>query len=341
MTVSRIGVATLVGVIMLVSLATAAVAGDMTREQAEELGIDLGQPAGTGTPPGSSATRATHVLADFLLIPDSTNDRVMSFDPVTGDLIDADFIPSDATNLSTPIHAILSPTNDSILVSDQIEDVVQEYGLDGTYQGVYAPAGGANTAILDNVRGMALRANGNLLVTVGGGTNDDAVAEFDGSGAHLGNFVANAAGGLDSPFDVLLGTEALVGAISSDGIYRYDLTTGAFVAVLTAINTFPEQLAFAAGGNLLVANFSGTEAGIVEYQPDGTQVGIYNAPTLGGYRGVFELPSGNLLVTTGTGVHEIDRAGNLIETKIASVSARFIELITGAVPVELQSFSVE
>ena len=32
----------------------------------------------------------------------------------------------------------------SILVSDQIDDVVQEYDLDGNYIGVFAPAGGAD-----------------------------------------------------------------------------------------------------------------------------------------------------------------------------------------------------
>jgi hypothetical protein len=319
----------------------------LTREQAEEQGIDLPVERGAAPAPAPGPKRDRPPipeggLPDFLLIPDSTNDRVMSFDPTTGDLVDADFIPSDPGNLGTPIHAILSSGGDSILLSDQINDVVHEYALDGTYLGVFAPAGGADTSILDNIRGISLRANGNLLVTVGGGTNDDAVAEFDTSGNYLGNFVANASGGLDSPFDVLLGTDALVGGINSDAIHRYDVTTGAYIADLTAINSFPEQLAFASSnGNLLVANFSGTEEGIVEYMLDGTQVGIYDPASLGGYRGVYELPNGNLLVTNGSGVHEIDRMGNLVESKITSVSARFIELIQDAVPVELMSFTAE
>jgi hypothetical protein len=153
--------------------------------------------------------------------------------------------------------------------------------------------------------------------------------------------VANASGGLNSPFDVLLGAEALVGGISSDAIHRYNVTTGAYIADLTAINSFPEQLAFAGNGNILAANFSGTQEGIVEYMSDGTLVGIYDPPSLGGYRGVYELGNGNLLVTNGDGVHEIDRTGTLIESKITGVSARFIELITGATPVTLQSFTAE
>ncbi len=308
--------------------------------RAEELGTE--QPGGTPTAvTGPAVPRsATLALPAFLLIPDSTADRVMSFGPSTGNLIDPDFIRSDPTNLATPIHAILGHKKDSILVSDQINDVVQEYAIGGGYVGIFAPAGGANTAILDNIRGIALRANGNLLVTVGGGTNQDTIAEFDTSGNYLGNFVAAAAGGLDSPFDILLSTEALVGAITSDQIHRYELATGTYIADLAPINSFPEQLALAGNGNLLVANFTGTQAGVVELATDGSVVGVYTSSQTG-LRGVYELPNGNLLITNSNGVHEIDKSGNLIATKLSGVNARFIELIEGAVPVELQSFTLE
>ncbi len=275
----------------------------------------------------------------LLLIPESTNDRVMAFDPATGDLVDADFIPSDPTNLSTPIEAILSADGSRVLVSDQLEDVVQSYDpMTGTFVATFAPAGGANTAILDNVRGIGLRPNGNLLVSVGGGANDDAIAEFDTSGNSVGNFVANGAAGLDSPFDVfavvtpggvLAAGDFLVPGITSDAIHRYD-ASGAAQADFSALNTFGEQIAQAANGNVLVANFSGTEEGIVEYMPDGTQVAIYDVASLGGYRGVYELPNGNLLITNGGGVHEIDRSSNLIRTVVAGVSARFISLAQGS-----------
>lgn len=338
---SRSKVVTLALVIVGMALATPATAQEaMTAVEAEMQGIDLGTPAGRAPPLGQHELNV-RALPDFLLIPESTYDRVMAFDPITGDLIDADFIPADPDNLSTPIHAILSASNDSILVSDQLDDVVQEYDLDGNYIGVFAPAGGANTAILDNIRGISLRPNGNLLVTVGGGTNDDAVAEFDTAGNYLGNFVANGSGGLDSPFDVTSILAWMVGGITSDAIHMYD-PAGAYLSDFAPIDTFPEQLAGAGNGNVLVANFLGAQEGIVEFTQAGAVVGIYDPASLGGYRGVFELPSsGNLLVTNGSGVHEIDRSGNLVETKVYGVSARFIELITGAVPVELQSITVE
>lgn len=261
----------------------------------------------------------------LLLIPESTNDRVMAFDPTTGDLIDPDFIPADPTNLSTPICAITGFAANTILVSDQLEDVVQMYDSDGNYLGVFAPAGGPDPTILDNIRGIAISHNNTLLVTVGSGTNEDAIAEFDSSGNYLGNFVANGAGGMGSPFDVYQRSgDYLVGGIDSDALHRYDMS-GTYLADLTPINTFPEQVTEAANGNVLVANFSGTDEGVAEYTASGTLVGIYDPASLGGYRGAYELPNGNLLTTNGSGVHEIDRSGNLVETKISGVSARFIE----------------
>jgi len=76
----------------------------------------------------------------LLLVPDSTAKRVMAFDPVTGDLVNANLVPPDDAHLTTPINAVLSPDGESILVSDQIEDVVQKYDLSGVYKGVFAPA---------------------------------------------------------------------------------------------------------------------------------------------------------------------------------------------------------
>lgn len=318
--------------------ALAATPEEVTREIE---GIDDPAP-GPGTAPLSRATAAVPRMipaGGALLIPESTNDRVMAFDPTTGDLLNPDFIPSDPTNLSTPIQAILSASGNSILVSDQLNDAVQEYDLDGNYIGVFAPAGGVDTSILDNIRGIALRPNGNLLVTVGGGTNADAVAEFDTSGNYLGNFVSNGSAGLNSPFDIsevtigagsLSAGEWLVGGITSDAIHRYD-SNGAPLANLASMNSFPEQVyqipSGTNAGNVLVGNFSGTQEGVVELDTNGAVVGIYDPAALGSNRGVYELPNGNILTTNGSGVHEIDRSGTLVESKVTGVSARFITLV--------------
>ncbi|MEE4271615.1 MAG: hypothetical protein V2I67_08075 [Thermoanaerobaculales bacterium] len=281
---------------------------------------------------------------DLLLIPDSTNDRVMAFDPVTGALVEENFIPSDATNLSTPKSALYKSDGLGFLVVDQIDDAVQEYDLNGDYVGVFAPAGGVNTDILDNSRSIDYHpTTGQLLATVANGANADSVAAFDPvTGAYLGNFVATGAGGMGGPWDVLFdATYAYVGASDSDAIHRFDATTGAYVDDFYPVDSFPEQMAWAANGNMLIAEWSGTQEGIIELQPDGTLVAVLYTAEIDGPRGVFELPTGNLLVSNGQGVHEITRAGVFVDSKITGVSCHQINLAQGVVPVELQSFSVE
>ncbi|MDQ4077447.1 MAG: DUF4394 domain-containing protein, partial [Chloroflexota bacterium] len=102
------------------------------------------------------------------------------------------------------------------------------------------------------------------------------------------------------------------------------------------IDTFPEQITEADNSNVLVGNFVGDQEGVVELASDGSVVAIYDPPEVGGYRGVYELPNGNILTTNAEGVHEIDRDGNLVETKISGVSARYIEFTGALAAIELE-----
>jgi predicted extracellular nuclease/subtilisin-like proprotein convertase family protein len=301
--------------------ATATGTGTGVPSTATVTGTAGASPTGTVCPPGQQ----------LLLIPDWTADRVMAFDPVTGNLVNADFIPTDAVNLASPKNAILSAAGNTILVSDQIRDVVQEFSLAGTFIRTFAPAGGPNPAILDNILGITLRPNGNLLVTVTGGANTDSVAEFDTNGNYIGNFIAQTSGGVDGPFDILYrttttGTDYLVPAINSDAVHRYS-DTGSFLNIFAPVNSFPEQISLGrVPGNVLVANFSGTQTGILEYTEDGTFVGRYTGAT--GNRGVYELPNGNFLTTTGTSVVEVNRSNQIVSTKATGVNAQYIELVS-------------
>lgn len=265
---------------------------------------------------------------DLLLVPDSTSDAVMAFDPMTGDLVDAAFIPADPDNLSTPIQAILSAGGDSILVSDQIDDVVQEYDLAGNYMGIFAPAGGVDLTILNNIRGISLRENGNLLVAVSSGDNADSIAEFDPAGIYLGNFVANGDGGLDGPWAVHLDGALYSTGDGSDALHEFDLA-GAYVGDLDAINNFPEQVSTGHNGNLFVADFLGTDEDVVEVTKGGTRVGVYDIAEIDGARGVYPLDNGNYLVTDGSGVYEVELpSATLVATEIADVSGRFVSRVT-------------
>jgi len=265
----------------------------------------------------------------LLLIPDSGDDRVMAFDPITGELYDANFIPTDPTNLATPIQAGFHPDGNSILVSDQVKDGVLEYDLNGNFLGWFAPAGGINNAILDNVRGWCAKPDGNILVTCASGANSDAIAEFDASGNYLGNFIAPNPSIMDGPFGIVYRhseDDYLVSSSTSDAIHRFD-NAGNYQSDLVSGINFPEQIFCAGGGNLLVATFS-LPSGCYEYNRTGSFVGYYDVVT--GLRGVYELPNNNILVTNGDGVYEINRSNQLLSTKISGVNARFITFVEGS-----------
>lgn len=274
----------------------------------------------------------------LLIIPESSANRLMAFDPLSGDLLDADFIALDPDATGTVTHAL--PTGDGrILVSDQTRDLVHAYSLEGDYLGVFAPIGGANMAIMDNVRGMALRPNGNLLVASAAGSNANAIVEFDASGAHLGNFVANGSGGLNAPWGILArpGFDWLVTSVNSNQILRYAENTGTSLGEFAQVSSFPQQMVQLDNGNILIANFSGSVlAGVVELSAAGALLGNYTAPGIGGFRGVYPLPNGNLLTSGTNGVHEIDRDGNLVDSKYAAGGTRFIEFLPPPPGITLQ-----
>jgi hypothetical protein len=273
----------------------------------------------------------------MLMVPDWTNDGVATLNDVTGDLINASFIV-DPTNLSSPKEANLAPWG-NITVSDQIDDGVMEYDTAGAFIRFFAPAGGANTNILNNVRGHNFRANGNMVVCNSDAGNPDAVAEFDQSGNYLGNFIANSSGGLDSPFDIVFRTsDCLVSASSSNAIHRYDLN-GVYINDLVSSGiAFPQQILEMPNGNIAVAGFS-IPSGIYIYSPTGTLLKTLNVVT--GNRSVYLLPNGNIITTNGTGVHEIDStSGVLVRTIIAGANYQYVSLYDyTTIPVELTSFT--
>ncbi|WP_348342550.1 T9SS type A sorting domain-containing protein [Ignavibacterium sp.] len=275
--------------------------------------------------------------SQYLLIPDWTADAVMLFDATTGDLLNQSFI-IDPTNLSSPKQARLAPQG-FVSVSDQIDDVVQSYDTMGTYLGIFAPAGGVNNAILDNVRGHNYRPNGNLVVTVGSGGNQNAVAEFDNAGNYIGQFIAAGAGGLNSPFDIVFrSNDVLVNGSSSNKVHRYDLSGNYLNDFVSSGLAFPQQIHLESNGNVAVAGFSPPSA-LYVYDSSGVLLASYNVIT--GLRGAYKLPNGNYIVTNGSGVHEITTSNTLVRTIVAGVSAQYVDFVDfqNIIPVELTSFT--
>jgi len=262
-------------------------------------------------------------LPDSLhLIVDSTNDRVMAFDTFSGDSLYADIIPH-SDKLSTPIELLLSPWG-NFTISDQVADVVQEFDTSGIFVRTMAPAGGVNTSLVDNMRGIAYHPNGNLLVTVGSGMNDDAIASFNSSGMYLGNFINPNVSQMDGPFDIIIrNNDILISAINTDAIHSYDYD-GNFLSDFATGVLFPEQIVELKNGEIAVTNFHSSSSGILIFHAGGgTNTTLLNGVT--GNRGVAELGNGNLLTTNASGIYEIDRStGNVVRTIISGIQARFI-----------------
>jgi hypothetical protein len=262
-------------------------------------------------------------IVSYLMIPDITQDRVYFFNAANGDLIDTAFIPQSRPQLSTPKHALTHFNGKDVLIADQITDLVQKYNSNGTYNNYFAPIGGVNNSILDNIRGIRYRANNSLLVTVGSGTNQNTIQQFDTAGNHLGTFIP--ATNLNSPFDILLrGSDMLItNSSGTNRITNFDLN-GTFISqfYVGSAFAFPQQMQTLPNGNIIVAAFS-PPSGIAYLTSTGSYVKLMTGIT--GNRGVYLLGNGNYLTTNGAGAHEIDSASGALVRTIATGSMQYIE----------------
>ncbi len=263
---------------------------------------------------GATALLAGSAFAQYLAIPDSTSDTVGMYDPFDGTYLG---VVIDGSSLfSTPINAVLGPDN-LIYVSDQVKDSVFRFDMAGTFVDVFADA----TDGLNNIRGIDFY-DGKLFVTSG----DDYVATFDGPHNRVADFIND---GTD-PFDILFLDDgsALLSDIqgTTDNVRLYN-PDGTLNTVLFEVS-FPEQVQIDTSlpGAFLSIAFSGDQ--VTDFDLDGT---ISNSWFFNSGRGVYRLGNGNLLLTAGDGVWEMDPAtGTLLENENPGASGRFIEYIVPA-----------
>ncbi|MGH3682004.1 MAG: hypothetical protein ACRDT2_17350, partial [Natronosporangium sp.] len=295
----------------------------------------VGEAAVGEGPPGVDPDRLALLQRGLALVPDPTTDTVMAFDLRTGDLVDPEFIAPHPVPFSGVVQQLaLHPDGDRFLVTVQTGQapdrghVVQEFDLNGVYLGVFAPVGGQDLGILRNIRGITTTPWGTVLVATADGDNGDAVAEFDADGNHLGRLVEPGAGGLESPWSMVIrDDDLLVAGSSSRAVHRYQLD-GTPIETFPTDLVFPQQLIEEADGNLLVAQPSASQGaipGVYQLDAGGNLVDIYTGA--GGARGVHDLPNGNILASSGfsnreIGVFEIDRGASIVDEKIAGVQPR-------------------
>lgn len=264
-------------------------------------------------------------LDEYLMVPDWTYDRVYLFSKLNGDLVDTAFIPSSPGILASPKMAMQHFNGKSILVSDQITDGVYRFDTSGVYIGLFAPNGGINTSILDNIRGIRYGSNNNLLVCVASGASQNTIQQFDTGGVHTGTFIG--ASNLNSPFDILIRNSDMLITNSSgtNRITRFDLS-GNFLSNFYAGTAFafPQQIQRLSNGNILVAAFS-SPSGIAVLDSTGGFIRLMSGVT--GARSVYLLDNGRYLATNGAGVHEIDSStGSIIRTVVTGANFQYITL---------------
>ena len=274
---------------------------------------------------------APALAQNFVMVVDSANDRVSTFNATDGSLVNATFIVNQAGfTFETPKDVI--QVGNEIWVSDQLADAIFRFSLQGTY---ISTIGGGPTGGLDNIRGMEYHA-GTVYVTNGGNTNaspgSNTVVKFDPTGANVGSFVS-----ASSPFDVywLSATEILVSHSSGNpDITRHDLTGALLGTWHNGTITFAEQITWRANGEFLAAGF--TDGQIHRYNAAGTDLGNLFAPGAPGVRGVFELTNGDILWTSGAGVNVRNLTTGVNTIVQATVGAQYANLlsipITGCYP---------
>ncbi|MCW5932819.1 MAG: hypothetical protein KIT45_00780 [Fimbriimonadia bacterium] len=257
---------------------------------------------------------------DVVIMPDSTNNRLVHFSPVDGSVINPNVFPLAS---GTTVHAM--PVGNEIWVSEQIGDRVSRWAMDGTFLGQIGTAG------LDNIRGMGL-INGVVYVTNAGTANGapgGAIVMFGTDGTPMGFFATPNA---NSPFGVLDHQGALLVSNSNanDDIHRYSYTGTALGTFhnSTSLN-FAEQMAYAADGHVLVAGFSSNNVVKLDVN-SGTVLSTFPAS---GARGVFQLSNGNILWTNASGAHVYNPATNS-STQIYTGGGRYLALMRLSEPIE-------
>lgn len=242
---------------------------------------------------------------------------VLLLNAETGMIENEQFIDLEPQDTGTPKG--IRQVEDEIWITDQIDDVIYRYDLQGNF--ISQIEGN-----MDNIKGLDIIDGTEVWVTnanSGNGAPGNAIIRLDTDGNFLGHFLTDGR----SSFDVLdIGNgEVLISYISGGSPIEKRDYSGNFLSFVVSPNVlnFAQQMWITQDGNLLVSTFSGT-AGIYIFNLEtGEQLDFWSQS---GARGVMETGDGNILWTSSSGIHLLNRAtGN--STTLKSGSAQFFALI--------------
>ncbi len=264
----------------------------------------------------------------LVLVSESSESSVIAFDLETGDIVNQEFIPESPETMSTPIHPLQSPGN-TITITDQTESIVHEYNTQGDYIGVFAPAGGQDFSVMQNVRGHYYRDNGNMLVTVFAGANAGTLVEIDTEGEFVGVFGETDVAALNGPWSIFEddGRLFVVNSSGTTGILEFDPDDGSYEGLFSSgWGSFPQQMTRTEDG-FASTQFSGGagNSGIVLLDEEGEFQELLSA--VPSARGLMKLGNGNFLVSSGAGIFEVDpETDSVVRTLVEGVSARHMSI---------------
>ncbi len=265
----------------------------------------------------------------LILVHNSGSNTLVALDPETGDVVNPAFVDTTDLGFGSKPMALMHPDGERLLLTHQTDNVIHSFDTEGNYLGVFAPAGGADPAVMQNVRGMAFHPEtGNLLVTSAFGNNPNTVAEFNLDGQFLGQFIESGAGGMNGPWSMVFRDDDLLLA-AGNNVHAFDHQGNYLEQFNNVQMNFVQQIIELEDGRILVAN---SVDGAWEFTADGnlsTHHNQYNNAS-----GLHELPGGTLLISNNTGIHEIDRNGNIIRDVITGASSMFslIQAVDCTVP---------
>jgi hypothetical protein len=270
---------------------------------------------------GAASSALASTPLEFLVVPDSSNDILVTFNPFDGSLIDSNFATIGA---GTPKHPL--QVGDEIWVSNQLTDQIDRFDFSGTL--ISSITGG-----LDNIKGMAV-VGSEVWVTNAGSNNGapgNAIVKIDIATGSINGFTPTDG----SLFDVVsYQGQVLGGNIGNENLEFYD-AAGNFAGNfhvsdgVTGID-FPQQLFVRENGGILAAGFS-SPSGVYAYDSAGNEIGIV-AGLDSGARGVYELGNGNIMWTNGAGVWVTDINTGQATLVYDGGSSQYIDLVVIPAP---------